>query len=120
MKKLMNNFNLRWNLFILAMVLVLSFGIFMHFRPIPEAKVVQALNNGDDVRGVYMKFKPNNIVNNTAIGDVIHTEDGKVAIQSSSNKYWTLGDSYVYRIMEVDEMLGIYIITVDTGKGDDK
>ena len=82
--------------------------------PMSTGEVVQDMDRHKDVSGKYVRFEVKEILPETAIGGVVHTDNRNLVIQSDDDKYWEIGKTYSYKILEVQEMLGVYVILLDT------
>ena len=82
--------------------------------PMSTGEVVQDMDRHKDVIGKHIRFEVKEILPETAIGGVVHTDNRNLVIQSDDNKYWEIGKTYSYKILEVQEMLGVYVILLDT------
>ena len=82
--------------------------------PMSTGEVVQDMDRHKDVTGKYVRFEVKEILPETAIGSVVHTDNRNLVIQSDDDKYWEIGKTYSYKILDVQEMLGVYVILLDT------
>ena len=82
--------------------------------PLSTGEVVKDIDNNRDVIGKYVRFEVTDVVQDTAIGDAVHTDNRHLVIQPDDDKYWELGKTYSYKIIDVQEVLGVYIILLDT------
>lgn len=96
------------------LIIVLSLWMIVNKAPITPSEAVKQADQGIDITDRYMRFEVRDIKTDTAIGDVIHTNDRNVVIKWDDDKYWEIGKTYSYKILEYQEALGVYIIMVDT------
>ena len=82
--------------------------------PMSTGEVVQDMDRHKDVVGKYVRFEVKEILPETTIGGVVHTDNRNLVIQSDDDKYWEIGKTYSYKILDVQEMLGVYVILLDT------
>ena len=82
--------------------------------PMSTGEAVQDMDRHKDVIGKHIRFEVKEILPETAIGGVVHTDNRNLVIQSDDNKYWEIGKTYSYKIIDVQEMLGVYVILLDT------
>lgn len=97
-----------------GLVVIFSLWAMVNLAPMSPSEAVKQADDNIDIRNRYLRFKVKEIKTNTAIGDVLHTDSRNVVIKWDDDKYWEEGKTYSYKILEVEEALGVYIIMVDT------
>lgn len=101
--------------------LLAIFGMWFAIRNTPynDNEIVKLMNNGENVVGRNIEFEVKDVITNTAIGDVVHTNNRSLVIQSDYGKYWEYGHTYSYEIIDQETIMGMHIITIAV-EGDDK
>ena len=114
MKKIKTILINNWVRFVFGFLFIAVLWCIVNLAPISPSEAVKQADDNIDIVGRNLRFEVRDIKTNTALGDVIHTDSRNVVIKWDDDKYWEKGKTYSYKILNVEEVLGVYIIMVDT------
>ena len=114
-----HNKAVKWWMIVCPIIIIFGMWFAIRNTPYNDNEIVKMMDNSEEVIGKSIEFEVKDGITNTAIGDVVHTDNRSLVIQSDYGKYWEYGKTYQYEIIDQETIMGIHIITIAV-EGDDK